>query len=179
MSKNKKTKGSKASIEAIPSLHMEFGQPEERLFFSEQFPGFINLLSNMGEALNAVFRRSVPANPSGITIFMLGKLCVDDFNEILLLCANGFGFGAMKILRGMFEKLVDARYLNLHPEEIEKFWNFHIVKLRKLKLEDVMKKTSPDWERIIDSFRTIKKKSGTLKLQQNWTVKDFVTRAEE
>ncbi len=158
---------------------MEFGQSEERQFFTEQFQDFFRLLPNLGKALDSIFKRNVPASRAGLTIFMLGKLCVDDFNEIVLLCANGFGFGAMKILRGMFEKLVDARYLHLHPEEINKFWDYHSVKLQKLRLDEVMRKTDADWQKIIDSFKTIRKSSGTFRLQSNWTQKDFVARAEE
>lgn len=174
---NKKAK--KASSKSSNKISVEFGQPQERKFFIEKYKAFFDLLPNLRKALDAIFNQSVPSNRAGLTVYMLGKLCVDDFNEILLLCANGFGFGALKITRSMFENLVDARYLHIHPEEVDKFWNFHLVKLQKLKLEEVLKKTAPDWQKTVEGFKTIKKKSGALRLQQNWTLKDLVARAEE
>lgn len=179
MSEQRKRKKQEDASAATGILSMEFGQQEERQFFTEHFQDFFRLLPDLGKALDNIFKHSVPANRAGLIIFMLGKLCVDDFNEIFLLCANGFGFGAMKILRGTFEKLVDARYLHLHPEEIDKFWDYHVIKLQKLQLDDIMKKTNPEWQKIIAGFKTVKRKNGAFRLQQNWTQKDLVARAEE
>ncbi len=52
--------------------------------------------------------------------------------EILLLCGNGYGVGAMKILRGMYERLVTGRYLDAHPEETDTFFDFYHVSQYKL-----------------------------------------------
>ena len=40
----------------------------------------------------------------------LGRICVEEFNEILLLAGNGRGVGALKVLRGMFERAVYVRF---------------------------------------------------------------------
>jgi hypothetical protein len=52
--------------------------------------------------------------------------------EILLLCGNGYGVGTMKILRGMYELAVTARYLHAHPSEAKAFFDFHWVSQYKL-----------------------------------------------
>jgi len=62
-----------------------------------------------------------------VVIFFLGRLAAEDFGEIVLLCANGYGFGATKLLRGMYERVVTARYLRLRPDEAEAFLVWGVV----------------------------------------------------
>ncbi len=47
---------------------------------------------------------------------MLARIAVDDFSELLTLASNGWGNGAMKILRGMYERVVTSAYVALFPE---------------------------------------------------------------
>jgi hypothetical protein len=54
-------------------------------------------------------------------IFYLGRISVDDFGEVLMLSGNGYGFGAQKIVRGMYERVVTAMYIAQHPAEARKF----------------------------------------------------------
>jgi hypothetical protein len=54
-------------------------------------------------------------------------MCWEDFEEILLLGANGYGFGCLKILRGMYERLVTASHLRRNPGETERFLDFHYI----------------------------------------------------
>lgn len=54
-------------------------------------------------------------------IFYLGRMAVDDFGEVLTLAGNGRGFGAYKILRGMYERVVTALYLAKNPSEARPF----------------------------------------------------------
>jgi len=56
-----------------------------------------------------------------LAIFYLGRMAVDDFGELLTLSGNGRGFGAYKILRGMYERTVTAMYLAKHPAEARNF----------------------------------------------------------
>lgn len=60
-------------------------------------------------------------------IFYLGRLCAEEFNEILLLAGNGYGIGAFKLLRGMYERSVTAYRLHLHPELIDDFLEYYWV----------------------------------------------------
>jgi hypothetical protein len=50
----------------------------------------------------------------------------------LLLCGNGYGISAEKLLRGMFERAVTLAYLHEHPSEEEKFRNYGKVSQHKL-----------------------------------------------
>lgn len=44
--------------------------------------------------------------------------------EALLLCGNGCGAGAMKIVRGMYESRWTAEYLRRHPNEVQDYLEF-------------------------------------------------------
>jgi len=51
-----------------------------------------------------------------ISSFMMARIAVDDFSELLTLASNGWGNGAMKTLRGMYERVVTSAYVALFPE---------------------------------------------------------------
>ena len=54
-------------------------------------------------------------------VFFLGRVAIDDFSEILVLSGNGLGIGAYKVLRGMYEKVVHAVYLDKHEVAARRF----------------------------------------------------------
>lgn len=51
-----------------------------------------------------------------LACFILARTAVDDYSEILTLASNGFGVGALKLLRGMYERVVTSAYVSLYPE---------------------------------------------------------------
>lgn len=58
-------------------------------------------------------------------------MCIEDFEQTLNLCGNGFGIGAMQILRGMYERHVTAAYLANNPDEVDDFVDYHHVQQRR------------------------------------------------
>jgi hypothetical protein len=44
-------------------------------------------------------------------VFYLGRVAADDFSELLILSGNGYGIGALKVLRGMYERVVTAAFI--------------------------------------------------------------------
>jgi hypothetical protein len=56
-----------------------------------------------------------------LVVFYLGRIAADDFDELLTLSGNGRGFGAYKILRGMYERVVTAMYVAKHLSEARVF----------------------------------------------------------
>jgi hypothetical protein len=48
-----------------------------------------------------------------ISSFMMARIAVDDFSELLTLASNGYGTGALKTLRGMYERVVTSAYVAL------------------------------------------------------------------
>ena len=110
--------------------------------------------------------------------------------EILLLCANGYGIGAQKLLRGMYERAVTARYLRDHPEEIDNYLKFYKIARRKL-LKAIQSSIGPDVlskeqsEKVEREFQEVRKqfeipdckKCGTTRLNYTWSRRDMVTMA--
>lgn len=61
-------------------------------------------------------------------VFFLGRTAADDFGELLTLSGNGYGVGALKILRGMYERIVTAAYIAKHPAEARVFVEDDVIK---------------------------------------------------
>ena len=83
-----------------------FGIPTEWESFQRSHPIFVEKVPLLFETSHKVFRRKVPASASYAdkAVFHLGMLCFEDFKEILLLCANGFGIGGPKDPKGLVRK---------------------------------------------------------------------------
>jgi hypothetical protein len=172
-------------------VKITFGRPDEQQSFLESHPLFFERFPNLQVALEIAFQRlETRAAAASMIIFFLGRLSVDDFNEILLLCGNGYGTGAMKLLRGMYERVVTARHLHTHPEEVPDFLDFYWVNAYKLAqaIENVFGKgqlsagkvaelASRRNEVALRFMVTDCKKCGTQRLNFNWNKLDFVSMA--
>lgn len=104
------------------------GRPEEWDDFLRRNRPFLERIDVLKAAINLAFTRAVKSDkPVDFVVFYSGRVCAEDFLEILILCTNGYGIGAMKLLRGMYERVVVARYLHLHPGETDAFLDWEIV----------------------------------------------------
>jgi len=158
---------------------VEFGNPEEREKFINGHERFFERVGTLYEAITTTsIKTNVVLEKNEIVMDVLGALCVEDYNEILLLVGNGYGYGALRTLRSMFEKLVTARYLEIHPDDVYPFWDYHVVKVHKLQLDDVLKKLDPDGAKL-DQFKVPRTGGGRKRLQPSWTKIDFVSMANE
>jgi len=113
-----------------------FGIPERWEHFANSHALFLERRPRLEEAAKLAFtREDAISAPVDAVVFFIGRLCAEDFEdfmEILLLCGNGYGVGALKILRGMYERVVTAWYLHRHPEKAEAFLNFYWVERHRL-----------------------------------------------
>jgi uncharacterized protein DUF5677 len=109
-----------------------FGNSEEWAEFQKKFSRFVEnygvLQSIIARAFN---RRGEGENKVDRMIFGLGRVCSEDFQQAVILCANGFGIGALQIVRGMYERQVTAAYLAKYPGEIDDFIDYLAVHRRK------------------------------------------------
>lgn len=175
-----------------------FGHPEKWDLFRKRHSLFFEKFPNLQKAIEIAFLRSFDTSPTDRVVFFSGKLCVEDFKEILLLCGNGYGYGigAMKILRGMFERAVTARYLHLHPGETSVFLDFYWVTEDKVERklvetygkqildgyperEKQRQKTTEMRKQVKNQFVRKCKKCGYETPNFTWTTKDTVTMANE
>ncbi|MDA2926548.1 hypothetical protein MYX78_04830 [Acidobacteria bacterium AH-259-G07] len=84
-----------------------FGFQEEWNRFKERHGLFFERFHHLGSTLDKIFIRELSGpEPVDKVVFYLGRVCCEDFMEILLLCSNGYGIGGLKLLRGMYERTV-------------------------------------------------------------------------
>jgi hypothetical protein len=167
------------------------GDREEWEYFKGRHKAFLDRSGALIAALKAAFiRTGVTAEPVDRIIFFLGRVCAEDFWEIVLLCANGYGLGAQKILRGLYERAVTACYLHLHPEECDAFMDFYWVGQHRL--GEAIRRTFgadalPDekFQEVRANYEAVKnrfivtdcKKCGTTRLNHTWSKLDLVSMA--
>src|SRR6266542_4745746 len=105
-----------------------FGLPNEWEAFINENQLLIQKLQILFGTLNTVFvRKNNRTEPVDRVVFYLGRLCAEDLMELLLLCGNGYGLGAFKLLRSMYEKAVTAAYISKNPAKAELFLDYHHI----------------------------------------------------
>src|SRR5712691_8592680 len=159
------------------------GLPEEQRdcikrhsrFFSEAVPRLKGVLIK-------VFGRSiVPGEEVKALVFVLDRLAVEDFMEILLLAGNGYGNGALRLLRGMFERVVHARYFSRHPEDVRAFLDYDYVHQKK-GLEHGIPLPHDQAEEVRKQYERVKAQSvdpNSSRVRGSWTQKDVLSMARE
>src|SRR5688572_7541405 len=96
--------------------------------FDTEHPKFIEKFPQLVRTVKTVMTPMWEGDePVDRLVFSLSAGCIDDFREIVLLARHGEGFGAMKILRGMFERVVTARHLRANPDNCAAFIDFHYI----------------------------------------------------
>lgn len=170
-----------------------FGFQEEWRDFEKRNVLFLERFPQLEKTIRIAFNRDAQySEPIDKFVMLYGRVCVEDFNEILLCCGNGAGHAGQKLLRGLYERAVTLRYLHEHPEEIEDFFDYHHVSQRKLKIacENTMGEDtfSPEqaaeiereFEQVKDKFMvTDCAKCGTKRLNHTWSKLDIVTMANK
>jgi hypothetical protein len=109
-------------------ITFEFGETEASNAFWDRnpkaFPAFMRLLDLTNKAFGRPYK--IRSRVEDIC-FHLGETCRTDFLEILFLAVNGYGIGAQKLLRGLFERALALEYIRLNPDKAEKFVRFAAI----------------------------------------------------
>ena len=126
----------------MESLSVRLGDPAVQQSFVEGYSDFLAEYQHLIEAiksimLNRVINASIQDEvdavahledddplvlavedkyKANIASFILARLAIDEFSEMLVLTSNGYGLGALKILRSMYEKVVTSAYVAENPE---------------------------------------------------------------
>jgi hypothetical protein len=170
-----------------------FGDPDEWAAFQQRNSQFISLYPNLATAFGIAFFRAFTSDET-IDVFVMtfGRLCLEDFSEILMCCGNGYGIAGSKLLRALYEKAVTLSYINDNQGELEAFINYHAVSQRKLFISlksiygsERMPQGSED--RITAEFEAVKdqfmitdcEKCGSRRLNHTWSKLDFVGMAKK
>jgi Family of unknown function (DUF5677) len=129
-------------------------------------------------------RQNVAMEKPDSVVYSLGRVCAEEFGEILLLCGNGFGIGGMKLLRGLYERAITSAFIAQNPEQAESFLEYHHIHQGKLVnhakdlFDDISQLFSPEqMEEIQKSYQQAKGKflipdcerCGTTRLNHTWS----------
>ena len=166
-----------------------FGFPEEWQSFRERNDKFTECFPRLLETMRRVFDRSVESGePIDRFVILYGRMCMEEFYEILLMCGNGYGIGAQKILRGLWEKAVTLEHLVNHPDQLNDFFDYHHVSDYKLfsSVRDIIgsdalplaiiEQNAADYESVKGRFTiTDCKKCGTTRVNHTWNKLDIVS----
>jgi hypothetical protein len=128
------------------------------------------------------FRRSRLTSLVDAVVLGLARVCAEEFLEILLLCMNGYGAAATRLVRSMFERAVTASYIHLHPGMAERYVAFSKVEKGKLaarwleQFRDSMPPGSVDTlEKAVAARREVRDEFPNGR----WAPTDFVSMARE
>ena len=179
-------------VSIMSNADLTFGYPEEWKAFKERNQQFMDLFPNLHAAVEMSFTRDFTApDIIDLLIMMYGRLCFEDFTEIIVCSGNRNGVAASKLLRTFYERAVTIAYLNHHPEEIQDFIDYHAVAQRKLfsSLRDIFGNEflppgsedmmNSDFEEVKEQFIVPScKKCGTKRLNHTWSRLDFVAMAK-
>jgi len=122
-----------------------------------------------------------------VSILLIGAL--NDVDSILTLCRHNKVIGAHQLLRALFEKVLDAKYLKKNPAEVEHFLDFDAIHWTKVldRIKATGLQMSPESAANLKArnaearkkFRQEKCKACGRTPQLSWTAKDTETLARE
>jgi hypothetical protein len=131
----------------MESMSISFGDPTAQQTFANEYAEFLQEYQHLMEVTKAIMLNRIISpdiqneadavahlpeeDPrvlavedkykANIASFILARLAIDEFSEMLVLASNGFGLGALKLLRSMYEKVVTSAYVAQHPEVSRSF----------------------------------------------------------
>jgi hypothetical protein len=170
-----------------------FGFQEQWQEFQRRNDKFLSRIPNLTAAFALCFHRELEdSEVIDRVVYMLGRECVEDFFEILLLAGNGYGIGALKLLRGLYERAVTLVYLSEHPDEVDSFYNYFPVWQHKfleairrsygdtLLPEGVTNEQEQLYRDVRDNYKvTSCENCGTTRINHTWNKLDLVAMAHK
>jgi hypothetical protein len=114
------------------------------------------------------------------TIFYLSSASYNEYEEVMILAMTGYGSGATKLLRALYERVVTTMYLMKNPNKVQQFKDYTLVHWSKLLKEadanGVTDELSPE---LREQYTDKCKKCEEPRLQGAWTKKPIHTQAGE
>jgi hypothetical protein len=172
-----------------PTMDFEFGETRESEAFFDRNPKFMPMFVLLMDVANKYLGdRPLPKNAVEDVCFGLGHACRQDFLEVIFLAVNGYGVGASKLTRGLYERSVALGYIVQDQTKAERFVRYaaiqeHKVLVAALKVVreaqfDAFMKTPNTAAEIRERFQEIKpefqmtdcKKCDTKRTQPSWDV---------
>lgn len=110
-----------------------YGFPDECHKFEARHPAWNEIMGNLVKAMDLAFTRvDTMEGAADKLVYFFGRIVLEDFMEITLVCYHGYGVAASKLVRSMYEYAITLRYLHKHPTEADAFLAYHLVQQEKL-----------------------------------------------
>ena len=111
-----------------------FPDGKEFRLLKQKHPSLPASLDDVADGFTTLFIAIQKRNSSrtGDIHFLLTGAAYTEFEEILVLALNGYGSGATKLLRALYERTETTQYLMSHPNKIQQFINYTDVHWQKL-----------------------------------------------
>ncbi|MFI5419451.1 MAG: DUF5677 domain-containing protein [Nitrososphaerales archaeon] len=175
-----------------PSSHYVFN--EAWIAFDQRHPRWKEVMAGLEEVMNLAFTRNQAMSENiDKFVYFFGSMVTEDFLELFLMAANGYGFGAMKLLRSMYEHTVTLKYLHDNPNELQEFIDFDRIQQYKLMKPisqtfgrdvlpaDIVVDTERRFAEVKERFMVKSCKSKTCneqRVRHTWSKLDFVSMAK-
>jgi hypothetical protein len=168
------------------------GDPEASQAFYERNKPVIAAVTNAHDCYFGLLKEAQKRldGQEKTVIWLLAVACLKEFDEILLLSGNGFGTGAVKLMRPFYERTVTLSYLASHTDQIQRFIDYSYIHWHKLLVEaeeihSNFKLSEEDREVFEENYNKTKgefrqedcKKCHSTRLQMSWTKLDMKTMA--
>jgi hypothetical protein len=152
--------------------------------FKKQYAKFEACMPILLEAFSKALAVPKVTSEPDYLVLGLSRLCVDRFEDILILCTQGRGDGAMPLVRAMFESLVNASYIQAHPEKAEDFRRYLFLFIKKVQgqIEKLHGKTlgAAQKKSIDDALKQFAGPDGRIPgPKKDWTEVHLVDRAKD
>src|SRR6185295_13360109 len=116
------------TLEGRMNVTFDFGETEASYSFLQRHPKFLPAFERLMAVGNKCYgREPKPRNRAEHVVFGLGHSCRQDFLEVLFMGVNGFSTGALKLIRGLFERTIALAYIVKHPEKAERLVRFGAI----------------------------------------------------
>jgi len=174
--------------------YIEFGNPHDWEIFLQRHPVFAEKMQAIFGTFEKIFLRELQSETSADrVIFYLGRICIEDFMEILLLCGNGHGIGGLKLLRGLYERAVTLAYIAKYPEMADKFLGYHaihkwrlfnhaskVLDMKKLLPSDEIESIKKSYEETKENYQEVLcEKCGKKRVRISWSNLDLASMASK
>ncbi len=160
--------------------------------FKNRHPQFGDALARLQSALQEALCRELEVTAekraAQIAVFGLAHQAADDFFDIVLLATHGYGIGALKLLRPLFERVVSGLYLIKNPAKVEDFnayididaWGV-ITNAKRVGVDPVAfmgKEQFAEAEKAFKNAEARFTRHAGKRARRSWSEKDLAQRAE-
>jgi hypothetical protein len=97
--------------------------------FGQQFDDLRELMQLAQEMVKAADKKAT--EPVEKLVCDFARVVMTGACEVIVLCGNGCGAGAMKVVRGMYETQWTAEYMRQNPSEVEDYIEFSKIIMRR------------------------------------------------